>query len=136
MVHTIIPTDNKGSRWNACLLIVQKKHVEGAGKEWRVCAYLHHLNKSCIVNTAAFSPLSMQETFHMLSGTQVFSCLNLTQAFSAIPIKKEDRCKTAFIFQGRVYYFATTPFGLAGAPSSLGKILARCAFFFLHLLHG
>ena len=31
----------------------------------------------------------------------------------------------AFIFQGRVYYFATTCFGLTSAPSSLGKILGK-----------
>ena len=62
----------------------------------------------------------MQETLHMFRGSQVFSCFDLTQAFSAIPIKKEHRYKTAFIF-----HFATTPFGLAGAPSSLGKILAK-----------
>ena len=122
---TIIPADNKGSRWNAKLLIVPKKQVEGAGKEWRVCADLRHLNKACIVDTAPFSPLSMQETFHMLGGSQVFSCLDLTQAFTAIPIKKEHRYKTAFIFQGRVYYFATTCFGLASAPSSLGKVLGK-----------
>ena len=92
---------------------------------WRVCADLRHLNKACIVDTAPFSPLSMQETFHMLRGSQVFSCLDLTQAFTAIPIKKEHRYKTAFIFQGHVYYFATTCFGLASAPSSLGKILGK-----------
>ena len=61
----------------------------------------------------------------MLGGSKVFSCLDLTQAFSAIPIKKEHRNKTAFIFQGWVYYFVTTPFGLAGVPSALGKILAK-----------
>ena len=121
----IVRACNKGSRWNARLLVVPKRQIPGCPQEYRLCCDLRHLNKLCIIDAAPFSPLTMQETFHMLGGAKVFSVLDLTQAFAAIPIRKEHQYKTAFIFQGQVFYYAKTCFGLASAPAALGKVLAK-----------
>ena len=121
----IVRACNTGSRWNARLLIVPKRKIQGCPQEYRLCCDLRHLNKLCIIDAAPFSPLSMQETFHMLGGAKLFSVLDLTQAFAAIPIRKEHQYKTAFIFQGQVFYYAKTCFGLASAPAALGKVLAK-----------
>ena len=121
----IVRACNTGSRWNARLLIVPKRKIKGCEQEYRICCDLRHLNKLCIIDSAPFSPLSMQETFHMLGGAKVFSVLDLTQAFAAIPIRKDHQHKTAFIFQGQVFYYAKTCFGLASAPAALGKVLAK-----------
>ena len=121
----IVRACNKGSRWNARLIVVPKRKISGCPQEYRLCCDLRHLNKLCIIDAAPFSPLTMQETFHMLGGAKVFSILDLTQAFAAIPIRKDHQYKTAFIFQGQVFYYAKTCFGLASAPAALGKVLAK-----------
>ena len=119
----IIRVDNPSTRWNARLLIVPKKLIQGCEREYRICADMRHLNKVSLVDRAPFSPLPMLETFHLLGKAKIFSVLDLSQAFSAIPINPKHRYKTAFQFDGEVFYFRTTCFGLASAPGSLGRLL-------------
>ena len=119
----IIRVDNASTRWNARLLVVPKKLIEGCDREYRICADMRHLNRVSLVDKAPFSPLPMLETFHMLGQAKIFSVLDLSQAFAAIPINPKHRYKTAFQFEGQVFYFRTTCFGLASAPGSLGRLL-------------
>ncbi|MEE2954779.1 MAG: reverse transcriptase domain-containing protein [Pseudomonadota bacterium] len=120
----IVPIDGPGTGWNARLIVVPKKKVENEPISYRVCVDLRHLNKLAMIDYSPFSPFSMQETFHNLGGSVVFSSIDLTQAFNSIPIHEKHQHKTAFCLNGQTYYFAKTPFGLASAPASLGKILA------------
>ena len=121
----IIPVDGVGTGWNARLIVVPKKRIENEPISYRVCIDLRHVNKLAMIDYSPFSPFSMQETFHNLGGSRVFSSIDLTQAFNSIPIYEKHQHKTSFCINGQTYYFAKTPFGLASAPASLGKVLAQ-----------
>ena len=121
----IVPVCQRGTDWNARLLVVAKRQIPGEPKQYRVCVDLRHLNRCCSIDHSPFAPFSMRETFHMLGRAKIFSSIDLTQAFCSIPVHERHRFKTAFDFNGAVFYFAKTPFGLASAPASLGKILAK-----------
>ena len=116
---------NRGSPWNARLLVVPKKRIENEPQRYRVCVDLRHVNKCASIDLSPFAPFSIQETFHLLGRAKIFSTIDLTQAFCSIPIFKDHQFKTAFSFNGARYCFIKTPFGLSSAPAALGKCLNR-----------
>ena len=121
----IVPVCQRGTDWNHRLLVVAKRQIEGEPKRYRVCVDLRNLNRLCSIDHSPFAPFSLRETFHMLGRAKIFSSIDLTQAFCSIPVHQRHQYKTAFDFNGSVFYFAKTPFGLASAPASLGKVLAK-----------
>ena len=123
---TIVSVCDKGSPWNSRILVVPKKRIEGQPQRWRCCIDFRALNERCVfTDRTPFTPLSIQETFHMLGRSYLFSTIDLTSAFHSIPIHKPHQFKTAFSVNGRTFYFQHTPFGLSSAPSSLGKVLEK-----------
>ena len=123
---TIVSVCDKGSPWNSRILVVPKKRIEGQPQRWRCCIDFRALNERCVfTDRTPFTPLSIQETFHMLGRSYLFSNIDLTSAFHSIPIHKPHQFKTAFSVNGRTFYFQHTPFGLSSAPSSLGKVLEK-----------
>ncbi|CAD5126239.1 DgyrCDS14407 [Dimorphilus gyrociliatus] len=58
-------------------------------------------------------------------GHKYFSILDLTSAFHHIPIKEEDKEKTAFITPFGLFEFNQMPFGLANAPLHFSYIMTN-----------
>ena len=119
---TIVPICDKGTKWNSKILVVPKTQIEGQPKCYRCCLDFRALNAACVfTNKTTFMLHRNQETFHMLGRSYIFTTIDVTSAFHSIPIHKSHQYKTAFSVNGRTYYFAKTPFGLASAPVCLVK---------------
>jgi hypothetical protein len=54
---------------------------------------------------------------------KIFSIMDLECGYWQIPIKKEDRVKTAFITVGGVFLFVCMPFGLCTTPSTFQRTM-------------
>ncbi len=56
-----------------------------------------------------------------LEGAQYFSILDLQAGYHQIPVRKEDRHKTAFITADGLFQFKVLLFGLSNDPSSFQR---------------
>ena len=63
------------------------------------------------------------ELIEKVKGSAVFSVLDLKQGYFHIPVKKEDRIKTAFIVPWGKYQWKRLPLGLLGAPFTFGEAM-------------
>lgn len=56
-----------------------------------------------------------------LEGAEYFSIMDLQSGYHQLPLRKEDREKTAFITADGLYHFKVLPFGLSNGPSSFQR---------------
>lgn len=87
------------------LRIVDKKDGE-----IRICVDARYLNEH--IEAEHEGPPDINDILQKYEGMTVFSTTDLTQGFLQIPLKKESRKYTAFIFDGRAYQFCRIPFGI------------------------
>jgi putative transposase len=60
-----------------------------------------------------------------LEGAEFFSILDLQAGYHQIPVREEDRHKTAFITADGLYQFKVLPFGLSNGPvHSSGQLIS------------
>jgi len=102
------------SPWLSPVVLVKKK--DGT---LRFCVDYRNLNSVTIADSY---PLPrMDELLDELGGTSVFTLLDSRSAYWSIPVKPEDRPKTAFSDGHRLYQFRRMPFGLCTAPSTFQR---------------
>ena len=58
-----------------------------------------------------------------MNGAEFFSTLDLRSGYHAIPIREEDRDKTAFITRRGCFRYKVLPFGLTTAPSLFQRLM-------------
>jgi hypothetical protein len=113
------------SPYGAACLFAPKKN----GK-LRFCIDYRPLNNITKKN-AATQP-APDDCLNQMAGCKIFSCVDLAQGYHQIPIKMEDREKTAFNTKYGHYQWKVLPFGLTNAPATfvtgLNKIFSGEAF--------
>ena len=68
----------------------------------------------------------IDDTLESLHGTQYFTTLDLKSRYWQVPIKEEDKEKTAFrTSSGQLYEFNQLPFGLCNAPATFSRLMDR-----------
>lgn len=82
----------------------------------RLCVDYRGLNKVTIKNRYPL-PL-ITEILDRLSGAKYFTKLDLRDAYHRIPIKEQDRWKTAFRTRYGQFEYLVMPFGLTNAPAT------------------
>jgi hypothetical protein len=106
------------SPWASPLHLVPKK--DGT---WRPCGDFRRLN---LVTEADVYPLpNMLDFSDRLSGCTVFSKINLRKGYWQVPVRMEDRKKTAVITPFGLFQFKRMPFGLRNASSSFQRMMDR-----------
>lgn len=88
----------------------------------RMCVDYRDLNKSVIPESQPF-PL-IDEILVKTRGCSWFSALDINAAFWSIPIRMEDRYKSAFVTQHGHYEWRSMPFGIKVAPACFQRILS------------
>eukprot|EP00731_Ephydatia_muelleri_P016112 Em0009g536a len=112
------------SPWLAPAVYVPKKNGE-----LRFCIDYRELNKRTMKDAY---PLPLpDEVQDRLAGATVFSKLDLQSGYWQLPVKEEDRMKTAFCPGPGMglYEFCRMPFGVTGGPSSFQRLMDK-------VLHG
>jgi hypothetical protein len=110
------------SSWNSSIVIVDKKD-----NSKRFCVDFRKLNK--ITQNTAYPLPRIDDIIAKLGNCQFFTSLDLARAFHQIPMREQDRHKTAFSTPNDGQFcFNRVPFGLSNSPGyfqSLMKIVFK-----------
>jgi len=102
---------------SACLFAPKKN-----GKLRFVIDY-RPLNNMTVKN--AVQPAGVDDCLNQMGGSRIFSAMDLAQGYNQIPIKEEDRHKTAFNTKYGHYEWNVMPFGLCNSPATFTNALNR-----------
>ena len=107
------------SPWASPVVMVRKK--DGA---LRFCVDFRKVNSATIKDA---QPLArVDDLLDSLRGAQWFSTLDLKSGYWQVPIKEQDRQKTAFRTSGgRLFEFNKVPFGLTNAPATFSRLMDK-----------
>lgn len=92
------------------------------GRRSRLCIDFRELNKIVVPQSQPF-PL-IEDLMVKTRKCKFFSTFDVNSAFWSIPVKIEDRPKTAFVTQNAHYQWTCLPFGLKTAPAIFQRILS------------
>lgn len=92
------------------------------GRRSRLCVDFRDLNKIVIPQSQPF-PL-IEDLMVKTRGCKYFTTLDINSAFWSIPLRIEDRSKTAFVTQDGNYQWTCLPFGLKTSPAIFQRILS------------
>ena len=73
----------------------------------------------------AFNCPRIDEILDKLHDADTFSIIDVKAAYHNIPVADEDIHKTAFRFDGKLYEWTRTPFGLSSAPATFNRLMSN-----------
>ena len=112
------------SSYNAPVLCVEKKLKPGqVVPDLRVCLDFRKLNKTIAPDPCIEE--SLQDILREIEDHKFRSVFDMPQAYLQIPLKKEDRHKTAFFFLGKQFQFKVAPFGLSISGSAFVRQMKK-----------
>jgi hypothetical protein len=105
------------SPWNSPILIIPKKIDASGTQKWRIVVDFRKIN-DCTVGDNFLIPMISEN----LDTRGNFSTIDCASRFLQIPVKSEDRHKTAFSAAYNHYEYKRMPKGLKGAPSTFRDV--------------
>ena len=104
------------SPWRFPTFIVPKKNGEA-----RIVFDYRLLN--AITERMSYPLPSIEQLVNKFRGKKFISTIDIKSGYWHIPIKPEDRPKTAFVFNGKLYEWNVMPFGPTNAPPYFQKVM-------------
>ena len=104
------------SPWNSPILLAKKKD-----NSTRFVCDFREVNK--LTKKINYPLPNIHDVIDKMSNSNFWSTLDAANAYWAMPLRKEDREKTAFSEPRGKYQFKVTPFGLCNAGASYQKLM-------------
>ena len=103
------------SAYASATVVARKKDTDGNYTDFRQCGDYRPLN---LETTLDRYPLPrIEDIFNAMKGATIFSKLDLRSGYHQMPLRPEDRCKTAFWGANRILWERLeVPFALKNAP--------------------
>ena len=121
--------ENSMSSWSTSIVLAEKKPKDGSVK-CRFCVDYRALN--AITKPDAFPIPNISDTLDSLGQSKIFTVIDMASGYHQIPIRPEDKEKTAFSCHQGQFQIVKMPFGLNNAPATY----QRCFDDFLMCLKG
>ena len=107
----------KGRSWfNAPVHVARKKDGR-----IRLCLDFRKLNEQTVHRNWALP--RAEDVLRQMGGCCLFTKIDLAAGYWQVPLREEDRMKTAFMFDGDQYVFKGMPFGLRNAPAMFQRAM-------------
>jgi len=106
------------SPWNFNIVVVDKKNSVNP----RITVDYRKLN--AVTRKDKFPLPSIQECFDALAYNRFYAALDQSSSFYQIPIKMEDRDKTAFSTRRGQFRYRTLAMGLSNSPSIFARLMS------------
>ncbi len=87
----------------------------------RVCLDLRRVNK--VTKMDSFPLPRFDDCVDSLHGSAYFCSLDLQSGYWQVPLRKQDREKTAFITKEGLFQMTVLPFGLCNAPATFERLM-------------
>ena len=110
------------SSWRSPVMLAKKKKTDGT-VAYRFCVDLKQINS--LTNKDSYSLPRICETVDALSGAKYFSTIDIDRAFWQVGVAEEDKEKTAFVMDGKLFEFNVMPFGSMNASSTFQRLMDR-----------
>jgi hypothetical protein len=105
------------SPWSSPIVLAPKKDGN-----YRVCVDFRQVNS--VTKKDAQPMPRIDDILDQLGGARCFSTLDLASGYWLVPLREEDREKTAFSVGVNHYEFTVMPFGLTNAPATLQRMMS------------
>ena len=103
------------STYASATVVVRKKDEGGNYTDFRQCGDYRPLNGETTLDRYPLP--GIEDIFNQMGGATIFSKLDLRSGYHQMPVRVEDRAKTAFWGANRVLWeWLVVPFGLKNAP--------------------
>ena len=106
------------SNWASCLHMVRKKNGD-----WRPCGDYRLLNTR--TKSDNYPIPNLHDFAGQLKDCTIFSTLDIRMGYHNIPIKKEDRHKTALITPFGLFQYKRMPFGLKISAATFQRLMDK-----------
>lgn len=104
------------SPWASPIVTVTKK--DGS---LRLCVDYRKLNSS--TTDDPYQMPRVEEMLDRIGQAEYISTIDLAKGYYQVPVREEDRDKTAFVSPFGKYRFTRMPFGLKGAPTTFQRLM-------------
>ncbi len=105
------------SPWSSPIVLAPKKDGN-----YRFCVDFRRLNS--VTKKDAQPMPRIDDILDQLGGARCFSTLDLASGYWQVPLREEDREKTAFSVGVNHYEFTVMPFGLTNAPATFQRMMS------------
>ena len=107
------------SPWAAGIVMAPKKDGDS-----RFCVDYRPLNE--LTKKDVYPLPRIDDCLSALGGCTYYSIFDLASGYWQIPIREEDKEKTAFLAPDGLFEFNVMPFGLCNAPATFQRLMDRC----------
>ena len=104
--------------WSSPIVVVKKKDGN-----IRMCVDFRRLNS--VTPADAYPMPRADELIDKIGKAKYITTLDLSKGYWQVPMKEEDKVKTAFTTPSGLFQFTVMPFGLSGAPATFQRMMDR-----------